>query len=207
MERGLFLDLDGTLADSHAMLARAYARFAERVGASDAPAFTQAAAMTLPQIVDRLTDGREDLDRAALLEEYEQGVLEDYAEVPARDGAMALLRWARTAGLRTAVVTSARESLSRRWLEARGLWSLLDALVGREGAAHSKPHPDPYLEALARCGCDATQSVAVEDSRTGATSALAAGLTTYALASPADGWPPVAGFLDDLLQVREKMAL
>jgi HAD superfamily hydrolase (TIGR01509 family) len=55
-----------------------------------------------------------------------------------------------------------------------------------------KPAPDPYLLACARLGVEATTAVAVEDSVTGATSAVSAGCRVLYVPST-DGQPEVAG--------------
>lgn len=44
-----------------------------------------------------------------------------------------------------------------------------------------KPHPEPYLKALEHAGVSAEEAIAVEDSERGISSALAAGLRTYAI--------------------------
>jgi beta-phosphoglucomutase len=68
-----------------------------------------------------------------------------------------------------------------------GLRDRLLAVVGADQTAHSKPAPDPYLEAFARLQTlsgltlDPRRTVAVEDSRWGLESARAAGLRTVAV--------------------------
>ncbi len=208
--RGLLLDLDGTVADSHAMLANVYARLIAHAGAgADALTFEEAAAHTLPDVVAGLCATRPDLDPADLLRRYEAWVYEGYVEVPARTGAAQLLDWARERGWRTAIVTSASVEPSRAWLSARGLADLIDATVGRENTERSKPHPDPYRFALEALDCDGVTSVAVEDSRTGARAAVDAGLRTYAIVAPGAeraGWPAVTGFVHELLDLQELLA-
>jgi HAD superfamily hydrolase (TIGR01509 family) len=49
------------------------------------------------------------------------------------------------------------------------------AVVTGDAVARPKPFPDPYLLAAERLGVDASQCLAIEDSRTGAASATAAG--------------------------------
>lgn len=49
------------------------------------------------------------------------------------------------------------------------------AVVTGDAVSRPKPHPDPYLLAAERLGVDASLCLAIEDSRTGATSANAAG--------------------------------
>ncbi|MFT3661601.1 MAG: HAD family phosphatase [Gordonia sp. (in: high G+C Gram-positive bacteria)] len=51
-------------------------------------------------------------------------------------------------------------------------------VIGEEDTAESKPAPDPYLAAAALLGVDPARCVAVEDSRVGTASALAAGCRT-----------------------------
>lgn len=50
-------------------------------------------------------------------------------------------------------------------------------VIGYE-CARAKPHPDPYLEGLARIGLSADDCVAFEDSVNGVGSAVAAGIYT-----------------------------
>ena len=49
------------------------------------------------------------------------------------------------------------------------------AVVTGDAVSRPKPHPDPYLLAAERLSVDATKCLAIEDSRTGAASATAAG--------------------------------
>lgn len=61
---------------------------------------------------------------------------------------------------------------------------LFAAVVTGDQVEHGKPHPEPYLTALARLsllGVDPSRSVAIEDSPTGLASAEAAGLATIAV--------------------------
>ena len=50
-----------------------------------------------------------------------------------------------------------------------------DSVVTGDRVRHGKPHPEPYLAAAAELGVDAADCVAIEDSDTGVTSAVAAG--------------------------------
>lgn len=205
--RGLFLDLDGTLADSHGMLRDVYARALEaiRPGAQE-PAFEVISVHPLPEVVRQLCEGTGE-DPAAWLARYQRWVLEGYAVVPLHPGAAELVTWAREAGWAVAVVTSAARDDSERWLAHVGLLEHLDLVVGREDVSRAKPDPEPYRHALERTGCDAASSVAIEDSAGGAAAAVAAGLRTFVLGPAGDGtWPAVAGHLETLLEVRPQLA-
>ena len=56
-----------------------------------------------------------------------------------------------------------------------------DVVVTGDRVARGKPHPDPYLQAAQALGAEPGRCVAVEDSRTGVTSAEAAGVPTLAV--------------------------
>jgi len=82
--------------------------------------------------------------------------------------------------IRTALVTS-----SRREVLPPKLWTWLKAffspLITGDQVQRSKPHPDPYLKALAELGLQADGALAVENAPAGIASVRAAGLTCVAL--------------------------
>lgn len=94
--------------------------------------------------------------------------------VPWRPGARELLAELNGAGVPTALVTMSW----RRFVDAI-LPALPDgsfgAIVTGDDVARGKPHPEPYLTGAARLGVTPGATVALEDSPTGARSALAAG--------------------------------
>jgi beta-phosphoglucomutase-like phosphatase (HAD superfamily) len=51
------------------------------------------------------------------------------------------------------------------------------AVITGDEVQHGKPHPEPYLTAAAELGVAPEDCLAIEDSNTGATSAVAAGCT------------------------------
>ncbi len=57
-----------------------------------------------------------------------------------------------------------------------GLLESFDVIVTGDDCADSKPHPAPYLKALNTLGLEAEDCIAVEDSRRGLLSAMAAGI-------------------------------
>lgn len=56
-----------------------------------------------------------------------------------------------------------------------------DIVIGGDDVARPKPHPDPYLQACESLGVDPADTVAFEDSITGARSAIAAGTVTVGI--------------------------
>jgi beta-phosphoglucomutase-like phosphatase (HAD superfamily) len=95
--------------------------------------------------------------------------------------------------------------MAAEWLAGNRLLSSVDVIVGGDEVARGKPAPDPYALALSRLGCLPAACLAVEDSRLGALSALAAGVPTQVLADPRDrsGWPAQVVFIERLTELLE----
>lgn len=182
MKRGLFLDLDGTLADTLPMLRRVYVRFLSEfgvhVGDED---FESINGPPLNQVVEILKN-RHQLAASVetLLGRYVDLVRENYLGAPPSGGAAELLTTAVGNGWRCAVVTSNAEAITREWLERNDLSKSIFAVIGKESIRVGKPDPEPYLVALSRCDCRPDCSIAVEDSEAGIAAASAAGIPTFA---------------------------
>ncbi len=207
VSRGIFFEIDGTLADSDAAMQRVFAEFATTLGRSvgDAefaalsgpPAAILIATLkrnwSLPQ---KLTELIQLYDRLADV------AFEHVAPVPA---AAATLEAAFGQGFKIGIVTSNGAARCRRWLATAGLARFVDIVVGGDEVCLGKPDPEPYLMALARSGCARDASIAVENSAHGAKSALAARLRVFGFAPEGRAdleWPePVRliGALDELM--------
>jgi len=177
----LFLDLDGTVADSLPALRQVYEQFLEEHACTGSVAeFTALNGPSVPEIVAYLKD-RYSLAGSVpvLLKRYEQLVWDAYKNVPAMPGAHELMSAAESQGWTAAIVTSNGSAIARQWLEVAELKKHVMAVVGQEMVSQAKPAPDLYLHALALSGCAAERSIAVEDSAAGAQSALGAGIRTY----------------------------
>lgn len=102
-----------------------------------------------------------------------------HGRVPLRPGVGRLMREAREAGLRLAIVTNA----SRKTLDPVLLYSLGPEIVNEiaviasgEEVKNKKPAPDIYQLAVQRLGLRPEECVALEDSEMGLTAATAAGV-------------------------------
>jgi HAD superfamily hydrolase (TIGR01509 family) len=78
--------------------------------------------------------------------------------------------------VRMAVVTTARRVDFDLIHEQRRIMPLMDFVLVREDYEQAKPHPEPYLTALRRFGAAAAETLVVEDSARGLSSAVAAGI-------------------------------
>jgi HAD superfamily hydrolase (TIGR01509 family) len=121
--------------------------------------------------------GRIDLEPEVIVEELLDRVIARVeARVPWRPGAVELLADLRAHGVRCALVT-----MSYRRFVAPILAGLpegaFEVIVTGDAVTHGKPHPEPYATAAALLDVDLADTVAIEDSDTGARSAEAAGCT------------------------------
>lgn len=202
----VLFDMDGTLIDTEPQWMAAEARLAAEHGIP----WGHADAEALVGI--DLWDGARSfiakgvpMDADAIVARFVGEVLSAIGDdLPARPGAIELLHALLDAGVPMALVTmSTREIVDR--VEA----ALADRLgrspfavtVAGDECTNGKPDAEPYLRALQLLGADPARSVAVEDSITGARSALAAGLTTVGVPHAVDvsqvpgivHWPTLAG--------------
>ena len=192
MRRGLFLDLDGTLADSLGVMKAVFVAFHAHHGLTCTDAdFEKANGPLLSEVVSGIRS-RHGLPETAgeLLAEYWRLIDGEFIGVAAVDGAEELLRVASERRWISAVVTSSSERLARAWLRRRALDGLISDVIGAESVQEGKPSPAPYRVALDRTGADAQASIAVEDSRSGVSSARGAGLFTFFLDRGGEGAPP-----------------
>jgi len=189
---GIFLDLDGTLANSLKVMRIAYNSFLDRFGklGSDAE-FSYLNGPPLSEIVQYL-GAKHELSKPheELLTVYRQIIKELYLDVIPNAGATDLLNKAKLSGHKTGVVTSNSIEQARHWLRQVDLIEKIDIIVASDDVRCGKPAPEPYLLALERAECAARKSFAVEDSLSGARAALSAGIPTFLLSSDPDGTLP-----------------
>jgi HAD superfamily hydrolase (TIGR01509 family) len=111
------------------------------------------------QIVDRLTE---------MVTSKLVGTL------PWRPGAIELLRELKKANIKTALVTMSLHRMAKRVADAID-FEAFDLIVAGDDVQFGKPHPEPYLKAAELLGIDPSLCIALEDSKTGLTSAELAG--------------------------------
>lgn len=123
--------------------------------------------------------GGVDLDPPAIVERLLDGVVDRLQRrgVPWRPGASTLLAECREAGIPCALVTMSWRRFADAVMTTVPEGSFVLSMTGDE-VDNGKPHPEPYVQASAALGVDPTECVAIEDSRTGVASALAAGCAT-----------------------------
>lgn len=172
--------MDGTLVDSEKLWSLALAEVAQELGGT--LSVETRAAMVGTDLVSSVQMLLQDIGSDAELGVVRRLLVDATAKhfaasIEWRPGAQGLLREVRGAGLPTALVTSTHRNLTSVALETIGRGNF-DVIVCGDDVVSTKPHPEPYLTALAQLQADPTRSVAIEDSPAGSASAAAAGLAT-----------------------------
>jgi HAD superfamily hydrolase (TIGR01509 family) len=172
-------DMDGTLVDTEPYWIDAEYALAARHGGT----WSHEHAM---QVV-----GRDLLDSGRYLREHmgisisPERIVEELLDsvvaqvervVPWRPGARELLADLRRAGVPCALVTMSYTRFVDPILSALPSGTFAEVVTG-DAVGRGKPHPEPYLTAARLLDVLAHECLAIEDSDTGATSAVAAGCT------------------------------
>ncbi|MGA8245725.1 MAG: HAD family phosphatase [Nocardioides sp.] len=177
MKKYLLLDHDGVLVDTELWYFRAGERALADIGLTldkdqylrdmglglGTWARARAAGVDEPTI-DRLREVRNGFYREYLRTEAIEipGVVEALAELSKH--------------ARMAIVTTARREDFELIHEKRRITGFMDFILVREDYRLAKPHPEPYLTGLKRFGAAKDETLVVEDSSRGLSSAVAAGI-------------------------------
>jgi len=176
--------MDGTLVDSEKVWDIALNELAERAGGRLSVAARQAmigSNMGRTMRLMREDLGQPDRDEAADAEWLTDRVFELFGKgLVWRPGAFELLHAVRAAGLPTALVTSTGRRLVEVALDTLGRENF-DVVVCGDEVRSPKPDPEPYRTAAALLGVPIEACVAIEDSPTGLTSAVASGAAVLAV--------------------------
>ena len=111
---------------------------------------------------------------------YQELLVSEPIEIEGVEAVLAKLR----ERYRIAIVTTAKPEDFALIHRNRNIVAFTDFVLTREAYDRSKPHPDPYLAALARYGIGPGAALAVEDSQCGLRAAVAAGLDCAAVHHP-----------------------
>ncbi len=177
LPKAVLWDMDGTLVDTEPYWMACEFELAEKYGGTWSQ--EDALAVVGGALLDSATYMVEHMgiDRTPheIVEELLDGVVERVErEVPWRPGARELLASLREQEVPCALVTMSWRRFVEPILRALPERSF-DALVCGDEVEHGKPHPEPYLRGAELLGLPPEDTVAIEDSPTGADSAEAAG--------------------------------
>lgn len=180
----LLFDLDGTLAATKADLHAAMNYVLQKHGLDPVPhdAITNMIGGGAREIIKRgLSENGVSWDDAQLDTATEEFVLWYDTHIDGQTtlypNLLPLLKRAKAANIKMAVVTNKREGLSAKLLFRLGLHGYFDVLIGGDTLPKRKPDPDTIEEALKRLGVAAHDAIMVGDSEADSFAARAAQVT------------------------------
>jgi HAD superfamily hydrolase (TIGR01509 family) len=187
----VIFDCDGVLVDSevisHDVLARALT--AERLPTTLAQARRQYQGLLLSEVVQR---AQRSLGRELAkdwVERFERDRAEAFRrELEAVPDAAGTVQRVKDAGIPLCVASQGSLEKTRMTLGLTGLLSLFPAHAMFSGqlVPRGKPHPDLFLHAAATMGATPSRCVVVEDTLSGVTAAVAAGMRAIGYAADSD---------------------
>jgi HAD superfamily hydrolase (TIGR01509 family) len=194
--RAIAWDVDGTLVDSEPLHHRALLHGSAEFGIdlSDLPdqAFRGVHMGDVWDILrPRLPAG---LDEAGWLAAINRHYVAHRHELAAVPQAVETIRRFAEMGLSQVCVSNSARLIVDANLDALGVADVMAFSISLDDVLRGKPDPWPYTEACRRLGLQPASVLAVEDSRTGIASAIAAGLRCAALGlEDGPGYQAIAG--------------
>ncbi|MEV6069177.1 HAD family phosphatase [Nocardia sp. NPDC052001] len=178
--RAVVFDMDGLLIDSERLAMRSLVSAGAELG-YDMPLEFCRSMIGVP--ADRCRELAadaygSDFPLAEYFELHETHLrrLVDDGELTTKPGALALLDILEQQGIPKAIATSSSRERADHHLRLTGLIDRFDAVITRQDVDNGKPHPEPYLKAVATLAFDLEDTLALEDSTNGLRAAHAAGL-------------------------------
>jgi HAD superfamily hydrolase (TIGR01509 family) len=197
-------DCDGMLVNSEAQWVQTQEEYLAAHGASLDPATRRritgrSGTVVIATIAEAI--GRDPyLVAEELLATHRQDLTDHLELMP---GAVEAVR-AVAARIPVAVASNSPRDMLDLKLQHMGIEDVVDSSVALEDVAEGKPAPDVYLKACQDLGADPRESLAFEDSETGAQAALNAGMHLIAVPSVAGQEPEshrrITSLVDPVLQ-------
>ena len=180
---GVIFDLDGTLISSAHVWSDIDKKFLAKRG-FEVPDdyvkritlmnFPEGAAYTIERF--GLKERHEDI-----IEEWRSMAQWEYSHnLRLKSGAESYLKKLKAKGLRLALATASSPALYRPVLQNNGVLELFDSFTSTEEISRGKEHPDVYIYAAGRLGCEVRHCAVFEDLLEGVRSAGRAGFFTAA---------------------------
>ena len=181
--RALLIDMDGTLVETETRWWKAEIEVMERHGSTWTTDDQNQAIGGPLQAVAEYMAAKANSDAKKMYDEIVDAMLHSFTNNPPilQSGWFEILEEAVKENLKIALVTASNRSLAEALLKSTKLDRYFEVVVTSDDLPRTKPHPDPYLHAAESFGLEVLECLAFEDSNTGISSSLAAGMPTIAV--------------------------
>ena len=185
MYRALLFDLDGTLAETDSLHLPTWVDALEPYGVEvDEEFYKQSiSGRSTSEIIRDLLPDLGDQEGRSLGDAKEARFRERASELEPLPGLADFVERGRERGMRIGLVTNAPGENVEAILLALKIRELFDTVVLADEVEAVKPHPAPYEAALRKTGIAAEEALAFEDSVSGISSSVAAGVPTVGITS------------------------
>lgn len=185
MLKALLFDLDGTLAETDSLHLPTWVATLSPYGIEVDEEFYRESisGRSNLEIVEELLPDLSAEEGRKLAEAKEASFRERAVELEPLPGLLEFMEEAKDRGLSLALVTNAPEQNVEAILLALELGEFIDEVVLSDEVGPVKPDPAPYRAALEKLGVAPEEALAFEDSTSGISSSVAAGIPTVGIAS------------------------
>jgi HAD superfamily hydrolase (TIGR01509 family) len=183
--RALLFDLDGTLADTDSLHLPTWVDVLEPYGVEVDEAFYKESisGRTTGEIIRALLPDLTDEENRSVGAAKEASFRERASDLEPLPGLVEFVERGREMGMWIALVTNAPVENVEAILPALELHDIFDVVVLADEVEAVKPDPAPYRAALERTGVPPEGALAFEDSVSGISSSVAAGIPTVGITS------------------------
>jgi HAD superfamily hydrolase (TIGR01509 family) len=183
--RALLFDLDGTLAETDSLHLPTWVDALEPYGVEVDEEFyrDRISGRSTAEIVRELLPELTDEQGRSIGDAKEASFRKRAFELDPLPGLEDFVERGRKRGMWIALVTNAPEENVEAILLALKLRDFFDTVVLADEVEAVKPDPAPYIAALEKTGVPAEEALAFEDSISGISSSVAAGIPTVGIAS------------------------
>lgn len=181
-KRAILFDMDGTLVNTERLHAMAAAGVLSDLGAhiDVDECLSRFYGMTDTHVLQTLCPQLNNLEIEKAIDEKNRRLIIIFKNLNEEEknqyitpGLFSFLEALKKAKKKCAVVSASEDIVVTETLKAFKLDRWVELQMGRNQTSLTKPHPDPYLEAMKRLDVNANESLIFEDSPTGIKAALA----------------------------------